>query len=80
MQSILSSSFHFSRTLFVVVCLLVACAGSLSGARIKDLTQVEGGRDNQLVGYGLVVGLAGDGDSTLSLPFSPLPMPLSGSA
>jgi flagellar P-ring protein precursor FlgI len=32
-------------------------------ARVKDLTLVEGGRDNQLVGYGLVVGLAGDGDS-----------------
>ncbi|MFI5337161.1 MAG: flagellar basal body P-ring protein FlgI [Opitutales bacterium] len=36
---------------------------SLSAARIKDLTLVEGGRDNQLTGYGLVVGLAGDGDS-----------------
>ena len=35
-------------------------------ARIKDLTVVEGGRDNQLVGYGLVVGLAGKGDSKLS--------------
>ncbi len=66
MPSILSSLRSFSQTLFVVVCLLVACAGSLSGARIKDLTLVEGGRDNQLVGYGLVVGLAGDGDSTLS--------------
>ena len=32
-------------------------------SRLKDLTLVEGGRDNQLVGYGLVVGLAGDGDS-----------------
>jgi len=32
-------------------------------SRVKDLTLVEGGRDNQLVGYGLVVGLAGDGDS-----------------
>ncbi len=32
-------------------------------ARVKDLTLVEGGRDNQLVGYGLVVGLAGEGDS-----------------
>ena len=58
---------HFTyHTLFVVVCLLVACAGTLSGARIKDLTLIEGGRDNQLIGYGLVVGLAGDGDSTLS--------------
>ena len=35
-------------------------------ARIKDVTLVEGGRDNQLVGYGLVVGLAGKGDSKLS--------------
>jgi flagellar P-ring protein precursor FlgI len=32
-------------------------------ARVKDLTLVEGGRDNQIVGYGIVVGLAGDGDS-----------------
>ncbi|MEO0056039.1 MAG: flagellar biosynthesis protein FlgA [Verrucomicrobiota bacterium] len=32
-------------------------------ARVKDLVRVEGERDNQLVGYGLVVGLAGDGDS-----------------
>jgi flagellar P-ring protein precursor FlgI len=34
-----------------------------SASRVKDLSLVEGGRDNQLVGYGLVVGLAGDGDS-----------------
>ncbi len=32
-------------------------------SRVKDLSVVEGGRDNQLVGYGIVVGLAGDGDS-----------------
>jgi flagellar P-ring protein precursor FlgI len=31
-------------------------------ARLKDITQVEGIRDNQLIGYGLVVGLAGTGD------------------
>jgi flagellar P-ring protein precursor FlgI len=37
--------------------------GLLHASRVKDLTLVEGGRDNQLVGYGLVVGLAGDGDS-----------------
>ncbi len=36
---------------------------ALHASRIKDLTLVDGGRDNQLVGYGLVVGLAGDGDS-----------------
>jgi len=36
---------------------------ALHASRVKDLTLVEGGRDNQLVGYGIVVGLAGDGDS-----------------
>ena len=35
----------------------------VSASRVKDLSVVEGGRDNQLVGYGIVVGLAGDGDS-----------------
>ncbi|MBI5385915.1 MAG: flagellar basal body P-ring protein FlgI [Verrucomicrobia bacterium] len=33
-----------------------------AGIRIRDLVMVAGARDNQLVGYGLVVGLAGDGD------------------
>jgi flagellar P-ring protein precursor FlgI len=32
-------------------------------ARVKDVTLVQGGRDNQLVGYGLVVGLANRGDN-----------------
>ncbi len=36
---------------------------SAHAVRVKDLTLVEGGRDNQLVGYGLVVGVAGKGDS-----------------
>ena len=36
---------------------------SLHASRVKDLTLLEGGRDNQIVGYGIVVGLAGDGDS-----------------
>ncbi len=39
---------------------------------MKDLTFVEGGRDNQLVGYGLVVGLAGDGDSNATSTLKPL--------
>ncbi len=34
-----------------------------SAARVKDVTLVQGGRDNQLVGYGLVVGLANRGDN-----------------
>lgn len=50
------------RSLTLLIAALVPAA--VYGARIKDLTLVEGGRDNQLVGYGLVTGLAGDGDSS----------------
>lgn len=39
-------------------------------ARIKDIVDVEGIRDNQLVGYGLVVGLNGTGDSLNNSPFT----------
>src|SRR3954470_3812534 len=46
---------------FLTVALFAPLVATAS--RVKDLTIVEGGRDNQLVGYGLVVGLAGDGDS-----------------
>lgn len=48
--------------LFLGFALAAAGAGADGGSRLKDLTVVEGGRDNQLVGYGIVVGLAGDGD------------------
>ena len=45
---------------------LIVCASLLAGsapaARLKDLVTVEGVRENQLIGYGLVVGLAGTGD------------------
>ncbi len=38
--------------------------------RIKDMTSIEGVRENQLVGYGLVVGLSGTGDQTTQTPFT----------
>src|SRR6478736_6659690 len=54
----------FARIAALVIASLVAgLAPSAHASRVKDLTLVEGGRDNQLVGYGIVVGLAGDGDS-----------------
>jgi len=40
------------------------------GERIKDLAQVQGVRTNQLVGYGLVVGLDSTGDQTSQAPFT----------
>ncbi|MCD7060023.1 flagellar basal body P-ring protein FlgI [Pelagibacterium xiamenense] len=39
-------------------------------ARIKDIVDIEGIRDNQLVGYGLVVGLNGTGDGLNNSPFT----------
>jgi flagellar P-ring protein precursor FlgI len=39
-------------------------------ARIKDIVDIEGVRDNQLVGYGLVVGLNGTGDGLSNSPFT----------
>ncbi len=46
----------------------VLAGGSVSGAtRLKDVTSFEGMRENQLVGYGLVVGLAGTGDRRQSV-------------
>ena len=41
-----------------------------AAARIKDIVDIEGVRDNQLVGYGLVVGLNGTGDSLNNSPFT----------
>ncbi len=52
-----------TRTIARALVVFVVCSVTVRASRVKDLTVVEGGRENQLVGYGLVVGLAGDGDS-----------------
>jgi flagellar P-ring protein precursor FlgI len=39
-----------------------SCIAGATGVRVKDIAVVSGVRDNQLAGYGLVAGLAGDGD------------------
>ena len=45
-------------------------APAAAQVRIKDIVTVEGVRSNQLVGYGLVVGLNGTGDSLRNAPFT----------
>ncbi|WP_292071311.1 flagellar basal body P-ring protein FlgI [Brevundimonas sp. UBA7534] len=47
-----------------------AAAPAMAQSRIKDIAAVEGVRSNQLVGYGLVVGLNGTGDSLRNCPFT----------
>lgn len=42
---------------------LMVLTPALRASRVKDLSFVSGARSNQLIGYGIVVGLAGDGDS-----------------
>src|SRR5580700_6690634 len=59
--------------LATIALLLVAlgCGGAPARAdRLKELVQVEGTRDNQLIGYGLVGGLAGTGDQTTQVPYT----------
>ncbi len=60
--------------LFIAVAALTLglfLAGSASAnSRIKDLASIEGVRENQLVGYGLVVGLNGTGDTLNNSPFT----------
>lgn len=52
-------------TALIAACTVLVPCESYSGSRIKDIAMVAGARDNQLVGYGLVAGLAGDGDKNL---------------
>lgn len=48
----------------------LTCASASHGERIKDMAQIDGVRSNQLVGYGLVVGLPGTGDQTSQTQFT----------
>src|SRR5262245_60731129 len=58
------------RTALVAACLLAAAAPAGATSRIKDLANIEGVRQNQLIGYGLVVGLNGTGDTLNNIPFT----------
>jgi flagellar P-ring protein precursor FlgI len=55
---------------FLMTVLTLAAVSSPRAERIKDMAQVQGVRTNQLVGYGLVVGLNGTGDQTSQAPFT----------
>ena len=48
----------------------LALPGAVHAERIKDIASIQGVRANQLVGYGVVVGLDGTGDQTTQTPFT----------
>ena len=54
---------HFNRLILTTVLALLAC-GNAWADRVKDLATVAAGRSNQLIGFGLVVGLQGTGDGS----------------
>lgn len=54
----------------LLVCLMVGLAAPVQADKIQDLVSVGGVRSNQLIGYGLVVGLDGSGDQTTQSPFT----------
>ncbi len=53
-----------------ILAALMLISGAVHAERIKDLAGIAGVRQNQLLGYGLVVGLDGSGDQTTQTPFT----------
>ncbi len=60
---------HFVKLLGFLFVVATA-SGNAAAERVKDIASVAGVRSNQLVGYGLVVGLDGTGDQTSQAPFT----------
>ena len=58
------------RLLLLPLMALIIASPALAQSRIRDVVDVEGVRQNDLVGYGIVVGLNGTGDSVRNSPFT----------
>jgi flagellar P-ring protein precursor FlgI len=58
------------RGVIIVLCASFSVSQPVHADKIRDLAQVGGVRTNQLIGYGLVVGLDGSGDQTTQAPFT----------
>lgn len=58
------------RALAILLVAAIGCVQAAAAPRIKDLVEFEGVRGNDLVGYGLVVGLNGTGDALRNAPFT----------
>ncbi len=61
---------NLRKNFLILMLMLAAFSPSVLAERIKDIASIEGIRSNQLVGYGLVVGLDKSGDSSTSSPTS----------
>jgi flagellar P-ring protein precursor FlgI len=70
MPSIHSARYWSARLAIACAVLLALATSGSATSRIKDLANIEGVRQNQLIGYGLVVGLNGTGDTLNNIPFT----------
>lgn len=60
----------FRQAAIVAACVLPLSSQPAIAERIKDLASIQGVRNNQLIGYGIVVGLDNTGDQTTQTPFT----------
>ena len=51
-------------SIILIAAMMLSAVPHASATRLKDVASIEGVRNNQLIGYGLVIGLAGTGDGT----------------
>ncbi len=58
------------KRLLAIAAIGVLCATGAQATRIKDISSIQGVRENQLFGYGLVMGLQGTGDSMRNATFT----------
>lgn len=65
-----NNSKWFRRAAIVAACFLPLCGQPVFAERIKDLASLQGVRNNQLIGYGVIVGLDNTGDQTTQTPFT----------
>jgi flagellar P-ring protein precursor FlgI len=56
--------------LFLALVAIIVAGSAHAGVRIKDIANIRGMRENQIVGYGLVIGLNGTGDTLRNAPFT----------
>src|ERR1700719_1500522 len=64
------SARRFGTACAALLALALSAVPAGATSRIKDLANIEGVRQNQLIGYGLVVGLAGTGDTLNNISFT----------
>ena len=58
------------KRLVLLAMAAILFASGAQATRIKDISTIQSARENQLIGYGLVVGLQGTGDSMRNSPFT----------